>query len=223
MPPTFLIKGVDMHNNSKRFIPVLVLLLAAVAYGAYHIFRLSTQEAGLLVSGTIEATEIRLGPVMTGQVSQVFAVEGDAVNSGQVLAEVKPASGVSAGYTEKIRTPIDGVVLVRAAEPGEVATTGGTMLVVGDLSVVTLTVYLPETNYGQVYLGQELPVTVDSFPGEVFSGTVTHIANEAEFTPRNAQSIQSRRNTVYAVRLTILNPTLALKPGMPADVRIETQ
>ncbi len=212
-----------MHNNSKRFIPVLVILLAAVAYGVYHIFRLSTQETGLVVSGTIEATEIRLGPTMTGQVNQIFAVEGDAVSEGQILAEVKPAGGVSAGYTEKIRTPIDGMVLVRASEPGEVATAGGTMLVVGDLSSLTLTVYVPETNYGEVYLGQELPVTVDSFPGEVFTGTVTHIADEAEFTPRSAQSVQSRRNTVYAIRLTILNPTLALKPGMPADVTIKMQ
>jgi HlyD family secretion protein len=212
-----------MANNSKRLIPVLVLILAAVAYGAYYTYRLSTSEKGLTVSGTIEADEVHLGALMGGIVNQVFAGEGDSVRQGQVLAEVQPASGVSSGFTEKVRTPIDGIVLTRAVDPGEITPAGGTMLVIGDLSVVTLTVYVPEDRYGQVYLGQEYPVVVDSFPKEVFTGRVTHIADQAEFTPRNVQTVAGRKNTVYAVRLTILNPTLALKPGMPADVTLALQ
>jgi len=207
-----------MNHNSKRFIPVLVIILAAVAYGAYDAFQRSTQDKELVVSGTIEANEIHLGALMGGIVNQMFAGEGDTVYQGQVLAEVQPSAGVSSGYTEKVRTPIDGVVLVRAFEPGEITAAGGTMLVVGDLSTITLTVYVPEDRYGQIYLGQEYPVTVDSVPDQVFLGKVTHIADQAEFTPRNVQTVQGRKNTVYAVRLTIPNPTLALKPGMPADV-----
>jgi HlyD family secretion protein len=130
---------------------------------------------------------------------------------------------VSSGFTEKVRTPIDGVVLVRALEPGEIAMPGGTLMIIGDLSEVTLTVYVPEDRYGQVYLGQEYPVSVDSFPGEVFTGKVTHIADQAEFTPRNVQTVQGRKNTVYAVRLTIPNPNLMLKPGMPADVNLKIE
>jgi HlyD family secretion protein len=57
----------------------------------------------------------------------------------------------------------------------------------------------------------------------VFKGKVTHIADQAEFTPRNVQTVQGRKNTVYAIRLTIENPTLALKPGMPADVTMTVQ
>lgn len=210
-----------MHNNSRRMLPLLVIILGAVAYGAYYAFQLTAQEGTLVVSGTIEATEIHLGPLLGGLVNQVLVWEGDPVIQGQVLAEVQPASGVTSGYTEKVRSPIDGIVLTRAFEPGEIAPPAGTMLVVGDLSVVTLTVYVPEDQYGRVYLGQEYPVTVDSFPGTVFSGRVTHIAGEAEFTPRNVQTVQGRKNTVYAVRLTLQNPTLALKPGMPADVTID--
>lgn len=209
-----------MRNNFKRMIPVLVILLAAVAYGAYYLIRLSAQEKGLIVSGTIEATEIHLGTLTGGLINQVFVDEGETVRQGQILAEVQPAGSVAPGYTEKIRTPIDGVVLVRGGEPGEVAMPGGTLLVVGNLSKLTLTVYVPEDRYGQIYLGEEYPVTVDSFPGQVFIGKVTHIADQAEFTPRGAQSVQARKNTVYAIRLTILNPDLALKPGMPADVEL---
>jgi multidrug efflux pump subunit AcrA (membrane-fusion protein) len=212
-----------MLNNSKRFIPILIIILAAVAYGTYYTYQVSQQAKGLVVSGTIEATEVHLGALMGGLVNQVFAHEGDNVSQGQVLAEVQPASGVTSGYTEKVRTPIDGVILTRAFEPGEITAAGSTMLVVGDLSVMTLTVYVPEDSYGQIDLGQEYPVTVDSFPDEVFTGRVTHIANQAEFTPRNVQTVQGRKNTVYAIRLTIDNPTLALKPGMPADVRLEIE
>jgi HlyD family secretion protein len=61
-------------------------------------------------------------------------------------------------------------------------------------------------------------VTVDSFPGRVFAGKVTHIADQAEFTPRNVQTVEGRKNTVFAIKLTLENPDLALKPGMPADV-----
>ena len=61
-------------------------------------------------------------------------------------------------------------------------------------------------------------VTVDSFPGQVFQGTVQHIADRAEFTPRNVQTPAGRRTTVFAVKLAVDNPEGKLKPGMPADV-----
>jgi len=157
---------------------------------------------------------------MGGLVNQVYAGEGETVSKEQVLVEIQPASDVSAGYTEKVRTPIDGVLLTRAIEPGEIAMPGGTLLIVGDLSTLTLTVYVPEDRYGQLFLGQVYPVSVDSFPEQTFPGRITHIADQAEFTPRNVQTIQGRKNTVYAVRLTLDNPDLSLKPGMPADVRL---
>ncbi|MFZ4850312.1 MAG: ABC transporter permease [Caldilinea sp.] len=66
--------------------------------------------------------------------------------------------------------------------------------------------------------GYSYPVTVDSFPKEVFTGTVRHIADRAEFTPRNVQTTDSRKTTVFAVRLDLAPSAGKLKPGMPADV-----
>ncbi len=86
---------------------------------------------------------------------------------------------------------------------------GSTLFVVADLHDMSLTVYVPEDRYGQISLGDVYPVTVDSFPGQVFWGSVIHIADEAEFTPRNVQTVQGRKNTVYAVKLQLSNPTLA--------------
>jgi HlyD family secretion protein len=82
-------------------------------------------------------------------------------------------------------------------------------------------VYLPEDSYGQVKLGQVARVTVDSYTGTTFPASVVHIADQAEFTPRNVQTVEGRRTTVYAIKLDVPNPDGKLKPGMPADVTFD--
>ena len=206
-----------MPNHIKRFIPVFIIILGVVIYGIYSLVQTTFFNTGTIASGSIEANEVHLGVVTGGIVDRMLVNEGDQVKKDQLLAVVREGAGNSSG---SIRSPLDGVVLMRAAEPGEITTAGGSLLVVANLTTVTLTVYVPESKYGQIYLGQDLPVTVDSFPGKLYIGTVTRIADEAEFTPRNAQTVQGRKNTVYAVKLTIPNPDLDLKPGMPADVTL---
>ena len=115
-------------------------------------------------------------------------------------------------------SPIDGVVLVRNIEAGEVVQAGAQALIVGRLSRLKITVYIPEDRYGEIMLGQTAQVTVDSFPGQEFSGTVVTIADQFEFTPRNVQTVEGRKNTVFAIELNIENADGRLKPGMPADV-----
>ena len=70
---------------------------------------------------------------------------------------------------------------------------------------------------GKLSLGQEVDVFVDSFPGEAFTGNITHISDRAEFTPKNVQTKEERVNTVFAVKIKLDNPDQKLKPGMPAD------
>jgi multidrug resistance efflux pump len=118
-----------------------------------------------------------------------------------------------------VTAPSDGVVLSRAFEPGEVASPGAILLVVGQLDNLTITVYAPEDRYGEITLEQTAQVSVDSFPGETFTASVTHIADRAEFTPRNVQTAEGRKTTVFAVRLSISTADGKLKPGMPADVK----
>jgi HlyD family secretion protein len=62
---------------------------------------------------------------------------------------------------------------------------------------------------------------VDAYPGVTFTTTVVHIADQAEFTPRNVQTVEGRRTTVYAIKLDVPNPDDKLKPGMPADVSFD--
>jgi multidrug resistance efflux pump len=151
------------------------------------------------------------------------------VDAAQAQLEAAQAQAAAAEAAVKVldiqlarltlTAPVDGVVFARAIEPGEVASPGATLLVVGKLDTLDITVFVPEDRYGTVQLGQTASVAVDSFPGLVFNGTVTHIAEQAEFTPRNVQTAQGRKTTVFAVKLAIANPDGKLKPGMPADVK----
>ncbi|HMV97245.1 MAG TPA: efflux RND transporter periplasmic adaptor subunit [Anaerolineales bacterium] len=113
---------------------------------------------------------------------------------------------------------MSGVILSRNVEPGEFVQPGAVALTMADLTNLTITVYVPEDRYGQVSLGQTAEVSVDSFPGLTFTATVVHIADQAEFTPRNVQTVEGRSSTFYAIKLQVSDPDGKLKIGMPADV-----
>ena len=117
-----------------------------------------------------------------------------------------------------VTAPAAGTVLAVNVEAGELISAGGLVLTLGQLEEVDLTVYVPEDEYGQISLGQQVSISVDSYPGRQFSGQVQYIADQAEFTPRNVQTVEGRKSTVFAVKIHVANPDQALKPGMPADV-----
>ena len=120
-----------------------------------------------------------------------------------------------------ITAPVDGSILTSSVKVGEVIAAGSTAMQLGELENLTIVVYVPETLYGQLNLGQSATLVVDSFPGEQFMAAVTIIANQAEFTPRNVQSVEGRGATVYAITLRVNDPEGKLKPGMPADVTFD--
>ena len=117
-----------------------------------------------------------------------------------------------------LRAPAGGVVLQRLASPGELAQPGAPLLVLGLLDDLKITVYVPEDRYGRIDLGDEAEVKVDAFPDRVFEAEVSRIADRAEFTPRNVQTVAGRKATVYAITLDVKDKGSRLKPGMPADL-----
>lgn len=121
-----------------------------------------------------------------------------------------------------VASPISGVVASRQAEVGEIAQPGFSMLTITELDEVTLTAYVPESRIGLVKLGQEVRVSVDSYPDEYFVGTIVYISPNALFTPKNIQLKEEREKMVFAVKISLDNPEQKLKPGMPADARILT-
>jgi HlyD family secretion protein len=119
-----------------------------------------------------------------------------------------------------IISPIDGVVLNKLSAEGEYLLPGTPIYEIGDLKNVICNIYITEDKYGKIFLGQEVILTVDSYPDLEFKGVVSKISDKAEFTPKNIQTKEERATTVYKITISLENPQLKLKPGMPADVVI---
>jgi len=149
----------------------------------------------------------------------------DLADSGVAQARANLAQAEAALETLEIqlekstvRAAIDGAILSRNIEVGELVAAGVKAITIGQLDEVMLTVYVPEDHYGRIGLGQEVSITADSFENMFFIGHVVHIADQAEFTPRNVQTVEGRKTTVYAVKIVVPNQDHRLKPGMPVDV-----
>lgn len=113
--------------------------------------------------------------------------------------------------------PIAGRVLSKNREAGETVPAGASIVTLGDLTRPWLNLYVGERDLGKVSLGMKAEVSVDSFPGEPFTGTVAFIADKAEFTPKNIQTPDERVKLVYRIKIELQNRHDVLKPGMPAD------
>lgn len=122
-------------------------------------------------------------------------------------------------YTE-LHSPSDGVVLSKAAEPGEYLNPGAPVVTIADLEHVWLRAYINETDLSRVKLGQTAEITTDSYPNKTYQGRVSFIADQAEFTPKQVQTASERVKLVYLVKIELDNPNGELKPGMPADAVI---
>jgi HlyD family secretion protein len=121
-----------------------------------------------------------------------------------------------------IRAPFDGVVTVRHREPGESVAAGMPVVTVLDPSNRWVRIYVPAPALASLVVGALAWITVEGRPDE-YEGRVVQIADEAEFTPRNVQTPEDRVNLVFAVRVAITGDEAGvLKPGLPADVRLET-
>ena len=165
--------------------------------------------------------------LMTGDQSLQIQVAQTAVDQAQTGVTQAQATLTQAQANLKlldvqiskltVTAPTAGIVLSRPQNPGEITAPGATVVEIGSLDQVKLTVYVPEDQYGKIKLGQDVKVSVDSFQGKTFTGSVTNISNQAEFTPRNVQTVEGRSTTVYAIEITIPNPDHDLKDGMPAD------
>ncbi len=122
-----------------------------------------------------------------------------------------------------IRAPFDGVVTVKDRESGEIVGAGTPVVTVTDLGDRWVRIYVREDRVGAVHLGQRATITADTYPGKRYGGEVAYVSSVAEFTPRTVQTAEERVKLVYAVKVRITgDPTVDLKPGIPADVVLES-
>lgn len=114
--------------------------------------------------------------------------------------------------------PERAIVEVISIRPGSIVAANEPVVRVlraGDLWVKA---YISEIELGRIKVGQQVDVTIDSFPNKRFKGEVTYIASAAEFTPRNVQTIDERRHQVFGFKVHVSDEQGVFKSGMAADV-----
>lgn len=266
----------------KLLIGVIVLGLAGAVF-VYLKQRANPSIKKLKVSGTIEATEVRLSFRIPGKIKELLTDEGREVKTGDIVAvqdtdelvkikaqaeaslraaqfnyerarddharleNLLQAGSISVqkrdtaktaadaaqanveafkatleladtrlGFAELVSS-IDGFVIIKSAEAGEVVQSGAPVFTVADLKNIWLTAYINETDLGRVKPNQAVDVKTDTYPDKVYRGRISFISQEAEFTPKQIQTTEERVKLVYRIKVMIDNTGLELKPGMPAD------
>jgi HlyD family secretion protein len=143
-------------------------------------------------------------------------------------AQSQQASAAAKGAEIRLRdalllAPFSGIVLSKHAEPGEVLAAGAPVVTLGDIAHPWIRAYLEESDLGRLKIGASAKVATDTFPGKVYNGRVSFISTEAEFTPKTIETKKERVKLVYRIKVEVDNPSMELKPGMPADVEIQVQ
>jgi len=129
------------------------------------------------------------------------------------------ASETRLSYTT-VTSPLNGIVLSKNVEPGEYVAPGTPVVTIGDLENIWLRAYIDEPDLGKVKLGQRVRIRTDTYPEKRYEGRISFISSQAEFTPKNVQTERERVKLVYRIKVDVPNPTMELKPGMPADGEI---
>ncbi|HWW39506.1 HlyD family secretion protein [Pedobacter sp.] len=146
-----------------------------------------------------------------------------------VLSEYQPLKKSVAQIDDqlsrtRIVNPVNGTVLSKYAMAGEITAAGKALYKIADLSILTLRAYITETQLSQIKLNESVKVLVDngseSYKG--YPGTITMIADKAEFTPKTIQTKDERANLVYAIKVHVKNDGL-LKIGMYGEIKFDAK
>jgi len=194
-------------------------------------------------SGTLEMTEHVLGAKVAGRLTTLNVKEGDWVTKGQLLATLDRyeenkkdyartgvlyqnggANQQSLEYAQlavedqEIIAPLDGVVLVKAAEIGEIIPSGGGVVVIGDTHDQWVKIFVTEDIMHALALNEQATIALDG-TDKTYKGHVTFIADKAEFSPRNVQTPDERVTQTFAVKIAIDDADEHLHTGVAADVK----
>ncbi len=151
--------------------------------------------------------ERALGLIQKGHISQA---EFD------VLETRKKDNDLKLGWCQ-VKSPIDGIVITKFREEGEVVGAGTTLLSVSNPREIWAYFYVPHDELYRLTIGQKVIGRLPEAEGKTFTGRILKISEEAEFTPKNVQTREERTRLVYGVKVQFDNPDLILKSGMTME------
>lgn len=122
----------------------------------------------------------------------------------------------------QVVAPSAAIVEVLDVRPGDIVPPNTPVATLLEKDQIYVRIYIPETEFGRIRLGQKAEVRVDSFPNTVFDGEVEQVNQQAEFLPRNVQTREERVHQVFGVKIRINDPAGQVRPGMAADVKLRS-
>lgn len=187
-----------------------------------HLTSLQTGENDLAVQAS-EAGLTQANATLIQAQAAIVQAEAGITQAEKAVAQTQAALHMAEIQLDKltVRAPVSGVIMTRNIEVGELARSGSSAMTIGQLGDLTVKVYIPESRYGQIDLGDMAILTTNSFPDVDFEATVIRISDKAEYTPRNVQTSEDRATTVYAIELSVNDSSGQLKPGMQVDVEFK--
>lgn len=222
----------------KRAIRLSLLLLLVLGAGCKH----RDKKNELQLTGTLELTEHGVGVPVLGRIASLLVDEGDEVKMGQVLATTDRYAQTARDYNrlvellakgganqqqveqaelsmqdQRVLSPVNGVVLTKVHDTGEVVDAKSPILILGDRSKLWVRVFVPEGIINQIKMEQPVTLRFDGL-NQGYKGHVSYISPEGEFTPRNVQTPEERVTQTFAVKVTLDETQTFLRPGVAADV-----
>ena len=152
----------------------------------------------------------------SAQVAAVQATIGAAqAQVAQLTSEIDDSS---------LRAPIDGVIQLRLAEPGEVLGAGGRVLLLIDPNDQYMNLYLPASTTGRLTVGSEARILLDALPDQPLPAKISFVAAKSQFTPKEVETRDERQKLVFRVKLKLTDPSAVpqAKPGMPGAGYVRT-
>jgi HlyD family secretion protein len=177
---------------------------------------------GFVSSQVVDQQQARLD---TG----VAAVAASRAQVSAVSATIGAAQAQVAMLTSEIddsslRAPIDGVIQLRMAEPGEVLGAGGRVLLLIDPSDQYMNLYLPASITGRLAVGDDARILLDALPDHPQPAKISFVAAKSQFTPKEVETRDERQKLVFRVKLRLTDPGALpqAKPGMPGAGYVRT-
>ncbi len=224
--------------NKKLF---LALALLCVTFSGCHFLWFG---GTLKLAGTLEFTEYSLGTPVPGRLAKVSVKEGDLVKTGDELATLERYEQMKHDYDrtrelfksggtnqqaleeaelamndQRVLSPVDGVVLVKVHEAGEVMSAGSPVVQIAARKDVWVKVFVPEGTINRVVMNSPATLRFDGINRQ-FKGHVSFIGPKAEFTPRNVQTAEERVTQTFAVKVALDEIEDFLRPGVASDVTL---
>ena len=147
-----------------------------------------------------------------------------AVKAAITASEAQVAQLTSEIDDSSLRAPIDGIIQLRLAEPGEVLGAGGRVLLLIDPNDQYMNLYLPASVTGRLTVGDEGRIVLDALPNQPLPARISFVAAKSQFTPKEVETRDERQKLVFRVKLRLTDPSAVpqAKPGMPGAGYVRT-